>query len=51
MQIKPTLNVKIALNITANVNKIKKSVLPNISFILNAVSENGIIFCLNRLIF
>ena len=44
MQIKPTLNVKIALNFTANASKMPASVLPSITFILNVVSENGIIF-------
>ena len=29
---------------TVNVSKIKKSVLLNIAFILNVLSENGIIF-------
>ena len=30
--------------LTANVSKIKKNVLPNLIFILNVLSENGIIF-------
>ena len=30
--------------LTANASKIKKGFLPNIAFILNAFSENGIIF-------
>ena len=34
MQIKPILN--------ANVSKIRKSVLPNVTFILNVLSENDI---------
>ena len=42
MQMKPTLNVKINLN--ANVSKIKKGALANITFILNLLSENGMIF-------
>ena len=37
---KPTLNVET----TANVRKIKESVLTNIIFTLNVLSENGIIF-------
>ena len=28
----------------ANISKIKKSVLPNINFILNLISENGVSF-------
>ena len=35
----------------ATSGKIKKNVLPNITFILNARSESGIIFCLNALDF
>ena len=30
--------------VTSNVSKIKKSVLPNITFILNVLSENGTSF-------
>lgn len=37
--------------LTANVGKIKKDVLLNITFILNVLSENGIVFCLEGLIF
>ena len=37
--------------LTANVGKIKKDVLLNITFILNVLSENGIVFCQEGLIF
>ena len=37
--------------LTADTRKIKKSVLPNITFILNVLSENGIIFVLMSLYF
>ena len=32
------------LNLNANVSKIKKGALANITFILNVLSENGMIF-------
>ena len=44
MSIKPTLNIKITLNVNYYVNKTKKSSLFNIIFTLNALSENGIMF-------
>ena len=40
MQIKPALNVKITVNVNTNNSKTKK----NVTFILNVLSENGIIF-------
>ena len=44
MQMKLTLNIKITLNVNVNIRKIKKSALPNITFILNILLENRIIF-------
>ena len=37
--------------LTVNVSKIKKSALPNITFILNVFSENEIIFVYRSLFF
>ena len=48
MSIKPLLNVKITLNLIANVRRIKKSVVCNIFFILNILSKDGIIFIFVR---
>ena len=44
MQMKLTLKIKITLNVNVNIRKIKKSALPNITFILNIILENRIIF-------